>query len=258
MRKILPVIAAVTFAASALSACTETEKPQSNTNASVSSSTPVTESITTEAADSNNADTDNTSSTNAAETTEATEAKDESSSLSVYFSRVGNTDFDDNVDATSSASLNIVNGKLKGNAQLIAEWIAEEADCRTLEIVSSKAYPVDYNETVNIANEEKNSKARPELKDMPDDLSTYDTIWLTFPNWWADLPMPVYSFFDKYDLSGKKIVVFATHEGSGFSDTINRIKELEPDADVVEGLSVRGGSVNDKEQEIRSFVSENK
>ncbi|MCR5600800.1 MAG: flavodoxin [Ruminococcus sp.] len=181
-----------------------------------------------------------------------------SSSVSVYFSRVGNTDFPQNADAVSSASLNLKDGELKGNAQLIAEWIADEAECETFEIITSDKYPVDYDATVEDAHVEQNKGERPELTDMPDDLSSYDTVWLTFPNWWGDLPMPVYSFFDRYDFSGKKIVVFVTHEGSGFSNTINKIKELEPDANIIEGLSVRGGSVNDNESEIREWVKDNK
>jgi flavodoxin len=66
--------------------------------------------------------------------------------------------------------------------------------------------------------------------------------------------MPVYSFFDEYDLSGKEVVVYATHEGSRFSDTVNTITDLEPDAVVTEGLSVRGGEVSESEQAVRDSI----
>ena len=69
--------------------------------------------------------------------------------------------------------------------------------------------------------------------------------------------MPVYTFFDENDLAGKKIVLFATHEGSGFSGMVETIEELEPDAEVVEGLSVRGGDVSDQEQDIKQWIKDN-
>ncbi len=176
-------------------------------------------------------------------------------SAAVYFSRVGNTDFPSDTDAVSSASLNIVNGTLKGNAQLIAEWAADEAGCDVFEIAAEKSYPVDYDATVDQAKAEQGDNVRPSLKSSFK-LDDCDTVWLSFPNWWADLPMPVYTFFDEYDLSGKNIFVFVTHEGSGFSSTVQKIRELEPDANVIEALAVRGGSVPDKEQEIRDYIKQ--
>ena len=70
--------------------------------------------------------------------------------------------------------------------------------------------------------------------------------------------MAVYSFFDACDLSGKTIKVCITHEGSRFSRTVDTIRQLEPDAEVTEGLAVRGGSVKDEEQNIRQWARENK
>ncbi|SDA28827.1 Flavodoxin [Ruminococcus sp. YE71] len=177
-------------------------------------------------------------------------------SAAVYFSRVGNTDFPSDIDAVTSASLNRIDGELKGNAQLMAEWIADEADCEVFEIVSEESYPVDYDATVDQAKQEQADNKRPKLKYGFENIDDYDTIWLAFPNWWADLPMPVYSFFEEYDLSGKNIYVFITHEGSGYSSTVKTIRELEPDANVVEARSVKGGSVSDEENSIREFVKE--
>lgn len=177
--------------------------------------------------------------------------------LAVYFSRVGNTDFPEDIDADSSASIQLDQDTLKGNAQLIAEWIAQEKGIETMEIVSEAPYPVDYNETVDQAKQEQNDAYHPTLKADEKDVDACDTIYLAFPNWWGDLPMPVYSFFETHDFSGKTIYVFVTHEGSGFSRTVDTIKELAPGADVREGLSVQGGSVTDQEQNIRQWAAEN-
>ena len=181
-------------------------------------------------------------------------AKAGGKAISVYFSRVGNTEFPDDVDAISSATLNRKNGELKGNAQLIAEWAADEAGCETFEIVTEESYPSDYDQTVDFAKEEQTQNKRPALKNALKNVDNYSTVYLTFPNWWADMPMAVYSFFDAYDFSGKTINVFITHEGSGFSRTIDTIRELEPNAVVTEAVAVRGGNASNEENTIREWV----
>ena len=191
------------------------------------------------------------------EVSEEESAASKSNTLAVYFSRVGNTDFPEDIDADSSASIRIDGNGLMGNAGQIAAWIAEEAGCETMEILTEEAYPADYNETVNQAKQEQNDGFRPLLKADEKAVEDYDTIYLVFPNWWRDLPMPVYSFLEAHDLTGKTVNVFVTHEGSRFSNTLGTIAELESGADVQEGLAVTGGSVSDQEQNIRQWVNDN-
>ena len=178
--------------------------------------------------------------------------------LAIYFSRVGNTDFPEGIDADSSASIRIDDNGLMGNAGQIAAWIAEEAGCETMEILTEETYPADYNETVDQAKQEQNEGFRPLLKADEKAVEDYDTIYLVFPNWWGDLPMPVYSFLEAHNLAGKTVNVFVTHEGSRFSNTVGTIAELEPGADVREGLAIQGGSVSDSEQTVRQWVIDNK
>ena len=195
-----------------------------------------------------------TADTTVAEASADEEGVPKSNTLVVYFSRVGNTDFPEGIDADSSASIRVGDSGLMGNAGQIASWIAEEAGCETMEILTEEPYPADYDETVNQAKQEQNEGFRPLLKADEKAVEDYDTIYLVFPNWWGDLPMPVYSFLDAYDLAGKTVNVFVTHEGSRFSNTVGTIAELEPDAGVQEGLAVQGGSVSDEEQNIRQWV----
>ena len=121
-------------------------------------------------------------------------------------------------------------------------------------IESEEIYPADYNATVDKASKDQAADLRPALKSHVDNMDQYKTVVIVFPNWWGDLPMPVYSFFDEYDLSGKEIIVYVTHEGSRYSGTIDTISELEPEADVKEGLSIRGGEVADSETEVRDSI----
>ena len=194
----------------------------------------------------------------AAAASEAESPAPKGNALAIYFSRVGNTDFPEGIDADSSASIRVDDNGLMGNAGQIAAWIAEEAGCETMEILTEETYPADYNETVDQAKQEQNEGFRPLLKADEKAVEDYETIYLVFPNWWGDLPMPVYSFLEAHDLAGKTVNVFVTHEGSRFSNTVGTIAELEPGADVREGLAIQGGSVSDSEQTVRQWVIDNK
>ncbi|MBQ3290743.1 MAG: flavodoxin [Mogibacterium sp.] len=233
MRKILSILMIAMLSLSILTACGSNGE---ETAAEEQNSAEVTEQEDTEEAES--------SDSSAAET------------LVVYFTRIGNTDggFPEGVDATTSASLQQTDGGLKGNAQLISEWISDETGGDMFAIESEEIYPADYNATVDKASKDQAADLRPALKSHVDNMDQYKTVVIVFPNWWGDLPMPVYSFFDEYDLSGKEIIVYVTHEGSRYSGTIDTISELEPEADVKEGLSIRGGEVADSETEVRDSI----
>ena len=86
---------------------------------------------------------------------------------------------------------------------------------------------------------------------------SYDVIFLGYPNWNADLPMPLYTFLEEYNFSGKTIIPFTTHGGSGFSRTIQTISDLQPNATVVsDGLSISRNSVIGAEGEVVEWVNE--
>jgi len=104
----------------------------------------------------------------------------------------------------------------KGNTEIIAEIIAQKTNADIFEIkVVNDEYPKTYRAIVNYAKKEKDENLRPEIIGKVDNFDKYDTIFLGYPNWWADLPMPVYTFLESYDFSNKKIYHFCTHEGSG-------------------------------------------
>lgn len=143
-----------------------------------------------------------------------------------------------------------------GNTQKLANIISNEVggDFRRIEPV--EAYPTgdalfDYTE------EEANSDARPEFKDLDINIDDYDTIFVGYPIWWYQMPMIMYTFFDEYDLSGKTIVPFNTHERSGDSGTYSDIQEIEPDATVLDGLTIRGGDMEGNQTEtVRDWLED--
>lgn len=187
---------------------------------------------------------------------ETAEKPADGESIVVYFSRVGNTDFPANVDAVSSASVVQTENGIEGNAQLMARWMAEETGGTPMEIQTAEKYPADYTETTNVAKAEQTQNARPSLASELEGFEGCTAVYLVFPNWWADLPMALYTFFEDYDLTGKTLYVSVTHGGSGFSRTLSTIEELEPGAQVVEGVSLRDSDVPGAEDTVRQWVRE--
>lgn len=118
-----------------------------------------------------------------------------------------------------------------GNTESVAELY---------EIVPEDPYTdedLDYNDSSSRTTTEQNDEtARPAISGEIDNIENYDTVYVGFPIWWNDMPRIMYTFFDTYDFSGKTIAPFCTSGGSGISEAVNNIEELEPSATVVEGL----------------------
>ena len=147
---------------------------------------------------------------------------------------------------------------VSGNTERLANAIHENAGGDIVRIEPVNPYPVDdyHNKSfTDLAQQEKTDGARPEIKDMDINLDEYDTIFIGYPIWWGSMPMAVYTFFDKYDLSGKTIAPFNTHEGSGAGDSHGEIMRLEPDATIVDGLSVYGSNTTEDQSEtVKSWL----
>ena len=132
---------------------------------------------------------------------------------------------------------------------------AADAGGDLFSIRTSVVYPADGGELIDYAAQEQEENARPELTTHIENLDGYDTIFIGYPNWWADLPMAVYSFFDEYDFSGKTIIPFNVHNGSRFSRTIQTIQELEPEATVVEdGFTVSEQTVAEAAEDVAAWL----
>ena len=164
------------------------------------------------------------------EHTENTESTPNNKVLTVYFSWSSNVE-NNNVDGISSASI------VNGNYHLVADYVQKATNSDVFEIKTQESYPVDYNETVNIDN--------------------YDTFVLVYPNWWGTYPMAVASFLEEYDFTNKTILPICTNEGSGMGTSEKDLSALLPNAQVKEGLAIRGGSVENSENEITQWLKDN-
>ena len=184
---------------------------------------------------------------------EQSDSASASSNILIAYFSVPETD---GVDAVAGASRVVVDGEVLGNTQYIAQLIQQQTGGDLFRIETVQEYPGSHDPLLEFAYNERAEGARPELAAQMENLDSYDIIFLGYPNWNADLPMPLYTLLEQTDLSGKTIVPFTTHGGSGFSRTIQTIQELQPNATVVsDGLSISRNSVAQAESDVASWVS---
>ncbi|MBR1707134.1 MAG: flavodoxin [Bacteroidales bacterium] len=163
--------------------------------------------------------------------------------LVVYYSRTGNNYTSDGIVYLK-----------KGNTEVVAEKIQSLTGADIFRLETVKEYSADYHECTREAKAELNAKARPELK-KDIDISKYDTIYLGWPCWWGTMPMCVFTFLEAHDWSGKTVIPFTTHEGSGFGQSLRDLKAALPTATIAKGLSIQGSKVGTAGGQIEKFVT---
>ena len=171
-----------------------------------------------------------------------TDSSEKSQVLVVYFSRTGE---------------NYTVGTIsKGNTAIVAEKIAEATGADSFEIVPVTPYPDSYDECLEVATQEQRSDARPEYVGEVEGWEDYDTVFFGYPIWWGDMPMIAYTFLESHDWTGKTLIPFNTHEGSGQAGTQRTIQNLCPDAAVLDGLAVRGNTAQNDSSATENAVNQ--
>lgn len=154
---------------------------------------------------------------------------------------------------------NYVNGMIKnlsiGNTEIVAGMIQKLTGADIFKVEPIQPYSKNYNECIAQAQADQNRNARPELKNYPESLEQYDTIYLGYPNYWGTMPMVLFTFLERFDFNGKTIKPFCTHEGSGLGHSVEDIKKLCPTAIVEKGLALHGGSVEKSEKEVDKWIN---
>ena len=163
--------------------------------------------------------------------------------LTAYFSLKGET---------------YVNGKIieleQGNTDVIAHRLAEKIDTDLFHIEKVGGYPNSYKEVVDIAKEEWKNNARPDIIGGVDHMEQYDIIILGYPNWCGTMPKPVCTFLDAYDLTGKTIVPYCTHEGSGLSKSVDDLRAICPSSCVLPGTAIHGADAKVVTEELDQII----
>ena len=155
--------------------------------------------------------------------------------LVVYFSRTGEQYSVGNIT--------------EGNTAIIAKMIAEQTKADLFEVkLKNDTYPTSYKALTEVALSEKKANARPEIADDVENFADYDVVFIGSPNWWSDMPMVLYTFIETHNWTGKTVIPFVTHEGSGLSSIPSKIKTA-TNAEMLDGLAVYGHvAQNDREQ----------
>lgn len=137
----------------------------------------------------------------------------------------------------------------EGNTAIIAKMIAEQTKADLFEVkLKNDIYPTAYKALTEVALSEKKASARPEIADDVENFADYDVVFIGTPNWWADMPMALYTFIETHNWTGKTVIPFVTHEGSGLSSIPSKIKTA-TNAEMLDGLAVYGHvAQNDREQ----------
>ena len=151
--------------------------------------------------------------------------------LVAYFSWADNAVLADDVDAVSSPSV-----IPPGNVQQLAGWVQEETGGDLFSIRVTDPYPSDWDECLDRANQERGEDARPELEERVENLDDYDTVFLGYPNWWYGVPMPLLTFLEENDLSGKQVYLFCSHGTGGLANSVEIITEAAPDAVILDNI----------------------
>ncbi|MEG9499651.1 flavodoxin [Mannheimia indoligenes] len=155
--------------------------------------------------------------------------------LVIYFSQPEKVEIN-NIDAYSGASAILKENTILGATEYLAKEIQKHTGADLFRIETVQNYPIDTHQNLlDFAQEEQRKGIKPALKAKPD-LSGYDTVFVGFPIWWYQMPMPLYSFFEPNDFSGKKVVLFVAHGGSRFSGATQVIRKMQPNAEVIEGF----------------------
>lgn len=145
-----------------------------------------------------------------------------------------------------------------GNTKGIAEEIQSQTGADLFEIQLQEPYSTDYNTVLDQAQRDQNKQARPKLSTHVKNLSKYDTILLGYPNWWASIPMPIASFLEEYDFSGKNIIPFCSHGGGRFGQSLTAIAKLAPDAKIGNGLAISYSGGESLPEDIKDWLKENR
>ena len=184
--------------------------------------------------------------------TENTNSQTEKNQITIPTTSEQNTQ---NKNTNISKKVLVIYYSRSGNTKQIADYIGEKTNADVIRLETVRTYPSNYDEMLDTAKEEQRNGGRPELKNKDINIADYDKIFLGYPIWWGKIATPVYTFLDEYDLSGKKIAPFVTSGSSGLSGTPNDIKKEEPNAEILDAMSITSSTLNNYKSLTDNWLS---
>lgn len=141
-----------------------------------------------------------------------------------------------------------------GHTARVAGYIADLTGGERFEIIPVVPYPDNYQETVAIAREEYDNNTRPAIQNKITNITEYDTIFIGGPVWHGAMPMIIRTFYESYDLTGKTLVPFATHAGSGLGDCERLARSYYPTNTILSGLAVQGTNSANARGDVEAWL----
>lgn len=155
-----------------------------------------------------------------------------------------------------SSSVLIAYFSWSGNTEQVAQIIQQETGGDLFEIAPATPYTDDYNELLDIAQQEQSGNARPELAGQVENWEQYDTIFVGYPNWWSDAPMAVYTFLESYDWDGKALIPFNTSASGGFGRSLSGLEDSAAGASILDGISLTERTLGNAQSEVTTWLNE--
>ena len=162
----------------------------------------------------------------------------------------------ENTNIDSESTVLIAYFSWSGNTKQLAEMIQEQMGGELFEIELETPYTDDINELSGISLQEQRDNIRPALSSAAPDMSQYDVIFIGYPNWWNNMPMPVFTFLEEYDFYGKTVIPFTTYGNGVWGKSVDSIRDTVPDAIIVDGLAIQEHELQDAPAEVSEWLQE--
>ena len=182
--------------------------------------------------------------------------QNQNKTLIAYFSLGRNSGNFETVDATTSASIVVDSSARYGATEYIANLVKQQVGGDLYSIEVTKPYSTDFDEVVDQNHKEMAENFLPELAGGSLDISQYDTIYIGYPVWATTTPRAIYTFLNQYDLSGKTIILFCTHNGYGKGKSETVIKNLCPQSEVMEGIAINSSDILSSQETVIQWLNE--
>ena len=185
---------------------------------------------------------------------DSTAISENSKTLIAYFSRWGNTPYPADVDASTGASIQIRNGVRQGTTQIIAGYIQSAVGGDIHLIETETAYPIDFDVVRELNHSEMASNYLPPLKSKVESMDGYEVVFVGYPVWATDAPQAIKAFLSSYDMSGKTVIPFCTHDGYGAGRSYSTVAEAAVGASTLEGIAILASEVPEAEDRVKEWL----
>ena len=179
-----------------------------------------------------------------------------SKTLIAYFSRWGNTDYPADVDASTGASIQIRNGNKYGTTEVVAQYIQSAIGGDIHLIETTNRYPISFDDVRDLNHAEQAAGTLPTLKSKIENMTEYETVFIDYPVWAVDVPQAIKSFLSAYDMSGKKVIPFCTHDGYGAGRSFTTVKNAVSGATTLDGIALLASDVPSAETQVQNWLRE--